>query len=64
MVTRIRPPKWSIDCSDRKEKEIQNKEKEMKLLKWLWELVNELAEGLTQNGRTEILPDDTIGEEK
>ena len=30
----------------------------MKYLKWLWELIDELAWGLTQNGRTEILPDD------
>ena len=30
----------------------------MKYLKWLWELIDELAWGLTQSGRTEILPDD------
>ena len=31
----------------------------MKYLKWLWELINDLAEGLTQSGRTEILPNDS-----
>jgi hypothetical protein len=30
----------------------------MKYLKWLWELIDELAWGLTQSGRTEILPED------
>ena len=29
-----------------------------KLLSWSWELIKELAEGLTQNGRVKILPDD------
>ena len=29
----------------------------MKYVKWLWELVNDLAWGITQNGRVEILPD-------
>lgn len=30
----------------------------MKKLKWIVELVKELARGLTQSGRIEILPDD------
>ena len=30
----------------------------MKYIKWLWELIDELAWGLTQNGRTEILPEE------
>jgi hypothetical protein len=30
----------------------------MKYLKWLWELIDELAWGLTQNGQTEILPEE------
>ena len=30
----------------------------MKYLKWLWELIDELAWGLTQSGRTEILQED------
>ena len=34
----------------------------MKYLKWIWELINELAEGLTQNGRVEILPEDDDNE--
>ena len=32
----------------------------MKYLKWLWELIDELAWGLTQSGRTEILPDEDV----
>ena len=28
----------------------------MKYLKLIWQLIDELAEGLTQNGRVEILP--------
>ena len=31
----------------------------MRIIKWVLELCNELAEGLTQNGRTEILPNDS-----
>ncbi len=34
----------------------------MKYIKWLWELIDELAWGLTQNGRTEILPEENDGE--
>ena len=34
----------------------------MKYLKFLWELINELAEGLTQNGRVEILPEENENE--
>jgi len=30
----------------------------MKYLKLIWQLIDELAEGLTQNGRVEILPQD------
>ena len=30
----------------------------MKYLKWLWELVNDLAGALTQSGYTEVLPED------
>lgn len=30
----------------------------MTLIKWIWELIDELAWGLTQSGRTEILPED------
>jgi len=29
----------------------------MKYLKWIWELINELSLGLTQNGRQKILPE-------
>tara|TARA_R110000824_G_scaffold96846_1_gene231574 strand:- start:192 stop:377 length:186 start_codon:yes stop_codon:yes gene_type:complete len=32
----------------------------MKLLKWIWELVNELAKGLTQSGYEEVLPEDLM----
>tara|TARA_R110002153_G_scaffold142731_1_gene293836 strand:- start:47 stop:250 length:204 start_codon:yes stop_codon:yes gene_type:complete len=30
----------------------------MKYIKLLWKLIDELAEGLTQNGRVEILPEE------
>ena len=30
----------------------------MKYLKFVWELVSELADALTSNGRVEILPED------
>ena len=30
----------------------------MKYLKWLWELIDELAGALTQSGYTEVLPED------
>lgn len=30
----------------------------MKYLKWLWELVNDLANGLTQSGYIEVLPEE------
>jgi hypothetical protein len=29
-------------------------------LKWIWELVNDLAGGLTQSGYMEVLPDDLM----
>jgi len=29
----------------------------MKLLKWIWELVNDLAGALTQSGYIEVLPE-------
>ena len=34
----------------------------MKYIKWIWELINELAEGLTSNGRVEILPEEDDNE--
>jgi len=32
----------------------------MKYLKWIWELVNDLAGALTQSGYVEVLPDDLM----
>ena len=32
----------------------------MRYLKWVWELVNDLAGGLTQSGYMEVLPDDLM----
>jgi len=34
----------------------------MKYLKWIWELINELSWGLTQNGRVKILPEENENE--